>query len=92
MIEKSLDYLIETSLLAPVFEKQKSNLVSEISLLYKNGELEEKNRLLSSLKKLFGFSTRYLILQPNIAGLGININKIADDLVSESNKKNQSDA
>jgi len=92
MIEKSLGYLNETSLLAPVFEKQKSKLVSEISLLYKTGELEGKSNLLSTLKKLFGLTTRYLILQPNIAGLGVNINKIADDLVSESNKKKQSDA
>ena len=92
MIEKSLGYLSEASLLAPVFEKQKSKLVSEISLLYKTGELEEKSNLLSTLKRLFGLTTRYLILQPNIAGLGVNINKIADDLASESNKKKQSDA
>lgn len=92
MIEKSLGYLNEASGLAPIFEKQKSKLVSEISLLYKTGELEVKSNLLSTLKKFFGFTTRYLILQPNIAGLGVNINKIVDDLVSESNKKNQSDA
>ncbi len=92
MIEKSLGYLNETSLLAPIFEQQKSKLISEISFLYKTGELEGKSNLLSTLKKLFGLTTRYLILQPNIAGLGVNINKIADDLVSESNKKKQSDA
>ncbi|WP_229359040.1 tetratricopeptide repeat protein [Halomonas salipaludis] len=91
MIEKFLGYLNETTVLAPVFEKQKSKLVSEISLLYKTGELEVKSNLLSTLKKLFGFTARYLILQPNIAGLGVNINKIVDDL-SESNKKKQSDA
>lgn len=92
MIEKSLAYLNDTSPLAPVFEKHKSKLVSEISVLYKTGELEEKSNLISTLKKLFSLTTRYLILQPNIAGLGVNLNKIADDLVSESNKKKQSDA
>lgn len=91
MIEESLGYLNETSQFAPVFEKQKSKLVSEISLLYKNGELERKTSLLITLKKLFGNTNRYLILQPNIAGLGVNLNKIADDLVSESNKKKHSD-
>jgi hypothetical protein len=92
MIEKSLGYLNDISPLAPVFEKHKSNLVSEISVLYKTGELEEKSNLMSTLKKLFRLTTRYLILQPNIAGLGVNINKMADDLVSESNKIKQSDA
>ena len=87
MIEKSLGYLNEISVLDPIFEKQKSKLVSEISLLYKTGKLEEKSNLLSTLKKLIRFTTRYLILQPNIAGLGVNINKILDDLVLESNKK-----
>jgi len=92
MIEKSLGYLNDISPLAPVFEKHKSKLASEISVLYKTGELEEKSNLISTLKKLFGLTTRYLILQPNIAGLGVNINKMADDLVSESNKKKQPDA
>lgn len=91
MIEKSLDYLNETSALAPAFEKQKSKLVSEISTIYKDGGLETKSNLLITLKKLFGFTARYLILQPNIAGLGVNINKIADDLAPESNNKKPSD-
>lgn len=91
MIEKSLAYLAETSQLAPLFEKRKSKLLSEISLLYKNGDLDKKSTLLNTLKSFFGSTTRYLILQPNIAGLGININKIVDDLSSKSNVKNHTD-
>jgi tetratricopeptide (TPR) repeat protein len=92
MLERSLTDLSEIPLIAPIFEKQKSMLTSEISLLYRTGELKEKSNLLGVLKKLIGYTSRYLILQPNIAGLGVNINNIANDLAKESNNKNQSDA
>lgn len=87
MIDKALDYLNATPSLAPIFEKQKSALITKISLLYKNGKPERRVDLLGMLKKMLKFTTRYLILQPNIAGLGINLNKIADDIISEPSKK-----
>lgn len=87
MIEASLIYLSDFPKMDPVFERQRSKLISEISILYTTGGMEEESKILSTLKKLIGYTSRYLILQPNIAGFGVNINKIADDFAQGASKK-----
>lgn len=91
MIAKAVHLLHEIPVLDIIFEKQKSSLISDLSLLYKSGELEHRSVLLAAIKKLLGKTTRYLILQPNIAGLGINVNSIVADLSSGSTKKKKTD-
>ncbi|MFL3317307.1 tetratricopeptide repeat protein [Klebsiella michiganensis] len=84
MIDKSIRYLSNTPSLEPIFEKQKNKLISQISLLYTSGDLKDQNSLLVKLKNFLSITSRYLILQPNIAGLGININNIVQDLTTKS--------
>ncbi|HCL5250660.1 TPA: SEC-C domain-containing protein [Salmonella enterica] len=86
MLDRSISYLANTSSLEPIFEKQKNGLISQISLLYTIGDLKDKNALLKKLKNFLRMTARYLILQPNIAGLGININNVVEDLTSKEKK------
>lgn len=87
MVNRSISYLSDSPSLEPIFEKQKNKLISQISLLYTSGKLKDQNALLEKLKNFLSMTSRYLILQPNIAGLGININNIAKDLAEKSNRK-----
>ncbi|MFM5637416.1 SEC-C metal-binding domain-containing protein [Aeromonas veronii] len=87
MIDRSFHYLADLSSLEPIFEKHKSTLLIEISSIYNSGKLEQQSSILKRLKSLFHLANRYIILQPNIAGVGININQILSDLEMKSEKK-----
>jgi hypothetical protein len=87
MINKSIKYLSNSPPLEPIFEKQKTEIITQITNLYTNEDFETKNTLLTKIKSFLSKTSRYLILQPNIAGLGININNIFQDLSVESDKK-----
>ena len=87
MIDRSFHYLAELSSLDPIFEKQKSTLLTEISSIYSTDKLEQQSSILKKLKSLFHLANRYIILQPNIAGIGININQILNDLEIKPEKK-----
>ncbi|MFD3223441.1 YecA family protein [Rahnella aceris] len=89
MINKSIKYLSDAPPLEQYFEKQKTSLISQISLLCISGDFKNKNPLLSKLKNFFTVASRYLILEPNIAGFGININNILQDLAEKPHKKDQ---
>ncbi|HGM5593940.1 TPA: SEC-C metal-binding domain-containing protein [Serratia marcescens] len=87
MIEKSLNYLMSSPSLEFIFEKQKNEIITQITNLYVSGNLKTQNSVLTKLKNLLSRTSRYLILQPNIAGLGININNIVQDFTSGSDKE-----
>lgn len=83
MIWEALEILDATPSLPSIFERQKSELYSEIYRVMRSGDLNNSKSILKTIRKLLSATSRYLILQPNIAGLGINLNRIADDISSK---------
>lgn len=80
MIKNAVSMLKGASQLDPIFEVRKSELLSEISNCLAQGNCELKIGFVKNIaNSIATFASRYLILQPNVAGLGININKIIDD-------------
>ncbi|HIF6775983.1 TPA: hypothetical protein ACX37Z_004965, partial [Serratia marcescens] len=64
MIEKSLNYLMSSPSLEFIFEKQKNEIITQITNLYVSGNLKTQNSVLAKLKNLLSRTSRYLILQP----------------------------
>lgn len=87
MIDKSLNYLSNSPSLELIFEKQKNDIISKITNLYASGNFNTQNTVLTKLKSLLRRTSRYLILQPNIAGFGININNIVQDITVGPDKE-----
>lgn len=87
MIGKSLNYLSNSPSLELIFEKQKNEIISQITNLYASGNLKTHSSVLTKLKSILSRTSRYLILQPNIAGLGININNIVQDFTVGPDKE-----
>lgn len=87
MIGKSLSYLSNSPTLELIFEKQKNEIISQITNLYASGSLKTHSSVLIKLKSMLNRISRYLILQPNIAGLGININNIVQDFTVGPDKE-----
>ncbi|MHB7565400.1 tetratricopeptide repeat protein [Citrobacter braakii] len=87
MIGKSLSYLSNSPTLELIFEKQKNEIISQITNLYASGSLKTHSSVLIKLKSMLSRISRYLILQPNIAGLGININNIVQDFTVGPDKE-----
>lgn len=80
MINSAVSMLKGVSGLDPFFELRKSELLVEISNCLAQGNCKRKTRIVKHMAtKLATFASRYLILQPNVVGLGININRIIDD-------------
>ncbi|MFQ1847691.1 SEC-C metal-binding domain-containing protein [Aeromonas veronii] len=87
MIDRSFHYLADLPSLDTIFEKQKSSLLLEITSIYNAGKLKQQSSILKKLKSLFHLANRYIILQPNVAGIGININQMLNDLEMKSKKE-----
>lgn len=87
MIKNSIPMLKSIRNLEPIFESRRSELLTQITecLVYGIND-NRRNTIVKCLKNLSKFVSRYFIVQPNIAGLGINVNSILDDI---KNKPNQ---
>jgi tetratricopeptide (TPR) repeat protein len=79
-IQKSLDLLKQVTAGEPIFEKKKLELICELTEILTTGQYSRKQYVLDILKGL----SKYFILQPNIAGIGLDINRI---LTGEKVKK-----
>ena len=76
--EQQLNVLIINE---PLFRERRDNLLLE---LLKSRDTRRKvgagTKARSLLRELLNISRRYLMLQPNFMGIGINLEKIADDI------------
>jgi tetratricopeptide (TPR) repeat protein len=64
----------------PLFSELKNNLLSEVQHVMKTDEG-------GLVPKILRLLSRYILLQPNVIGLGVNINNILDDAGRRSGKK-----
>lgn len=87
MLKNSIQMLRTIKDIDPIFESQKSQLLQEISEAILHG-IDNKNslKILNTLSTISKKLSRYLILQPNIAGLGLNVNNMLDDIKNRSDK------
>lgn len=74
-IQFSLELLKSNIYSEPFFEQRKLKLICELNELLVTGKYSKKQYLLEMIKKL----SKYLLLQPNIAGIGIDINQMIKD-------------
>lgn len=85
MVKDSIQMLRSLDSLDQIFEISRGKLLQKISECLVHGfneTISQKAKgLLKAMSRKF---TRYLIIEPNIAGLGINVNNIIDDLNSDS--------
>lgn len=83
MIKEAISYLKRLDDQEAVFEKQKSQLLMEMTDIILEGVSETKlQRVMRLLGKLFSASNRYIMLEPNICGIGLNGNNIIEDLTN----------
>ena len=83
------ELLESVELLAPYFRERRDRLLlalqsSEGHKLTEN-EVAEAKRTLSDV---IGFVNRYLMIQPNVAGLGLDLNKIVADFLDTRKQRN----
>ncbi|MEZ9159515.1 hypothetical protein AB4169_14675 [Vibrio lentus] len=71
-IQSSMELLRSIACAEPVFEQRRLKLICELNDLLVTGKYSKKQYLLDMLKIL----NRYLLIQPNVAGIGLDINKI----------------
>lgn len=84
MILKSVELLKSLNKSEPVFERDKSRIISEINdFLINNLPESGKSKLLESFKQFTKKFSRYAVIQPNFFGLGLNINNFIDDFTKE---------
>jgi len=74
-IQSSLGLLKLTVCSEPIFEQRRLKSIFELNELLVTGKYSKKQYLLDMLKSL----SKYLVLQPNVAGIGLDINKILKD-------------
>ncbi len=74
-IQSSLELLKSAVCAEPVFEQHRLKLICELNELLVTGKYSKKQYLLDMLKKL----SRYLLIQPNVAGIGLDINQMLKD-------------
>jgi hypothetical protein len=61
---------------SPLFEQHRLVLLLEIAHIKSSPPADERSVLIKSIER----ANRYIMLQPNVAGLGINLNAIIADL------------
>lgn len=83
--ERAEQQLRDLSLKEPYFRERRDQILLD---LLNSRETQATSSIIAKVRKLLGEilgrSRQYLILQPNILGVGIDLNKIADDLTAGS--------
>lgn len=74
-IQSSLELLKSAVCSEPVFEQRRLKSICELNELLVTGKYSKKQYLLDMLKNL----SKYLVIQPNVAGIGLNINQMFED-------------
>lgn len=74
-IQSSLELLKSIACAEPIFEQRRLKLICELNDLLITGKYSKKQYLLDMLKKL----NRYLLIQPNFSGIGLDINQMLKD-------------
>jgi len=91
MIKDSIQMLKSINHLDQIFEQHRSQLLYQINEVLIHGFNETLSyKIVSALKGMSRTVSRYFIIQPNIAGLGINVNNILEDIKKEPNSKDGS--
>ena len=72
----------------PYFEKRKHDLILSILECKINGTNKGiMKKILSPIKGFTRYMNRYIMMQPNIMGLGVNFNKAIEDFQKEHNRQ-----
>ncbi|TKE88714.1 hypothetical protein FCV44_22130 [Vibrio kanaloae] len=85
-IQSSLELLKLAVCSEPVFEQRRLKSICELNELLVTGKYSKKQYLLDMLKSL----SKYLVLQPNVAGIGLNLNKVFEE--QKTNKRFKRDS
>jgi len=88
MLKNSIQMLRIVDSINVTFDRQKAELLQEISEVLLHGFNEARfNKMLVVVRDWSKKINRYLVLQPNIAGLGINVNRVVEDVQDKKKTK-----